>query len=656
MSKRKPSKQPGKTAKESSPVTTTPVSKKQKTVSANGGLNSMTNWLLLLVLLLPVLYSSKTMDPVITIRFIFLSAFVLLFVLFFYAWRKTTVASVWPLLIKIIFISGAGFIVWNMVSMSSAINAQEGYYEMAKQLLCLTILFLVCIIVNREESQLLKLCKTLLWVCILHGMVGILQYYEKGFTEVPGANAKPYGLMANRNLFGSAQAFLLPFVMYVLYKGNKIWKYISGIALIILVISLLLSQTRSAWLAAIVVIILSLLMVLIFSPVNRKKWTIASLAGIAGIAVLTFLLLSADNEGSLLQDIKERTLTLPGQDGSATQSEGNVNERIKIWNKTWQLVKDKPVTGAGPGNWKIAIPSYGTEGLAWATGKYSPDRPHNIYLQVAAETGIPGALFYFGIWILIAAAGIKVVLRPQSEEQRIIVILMLSGLAAVACDGLFSFPTERIEHSLYQLLMGGTILGCFLSAFSKEKTTTVPLKKPLLWVLVAIPVYSLFIGIKKHNFEITLGRVKSFENLKRYQEMADEAKKGKDLYITLGADIGISMELKRSIALKELKLYEEALKEISIARRYHPNSTAVWNTEGTIYTELKQYDKAIASYQQAQKITPHYDVVLKNLGTNYFLVNDYANCISTLEQVPVPRGDYYEQMLTEAKRRMTPDK
>lgn len=656
MPKRKPSKQPGKTAKESSPVTTTPVSKKQKTVSANGGLNSMTNWLLPLVLLLPLLYSTKTMDPVITTRFIFLSAFVLVFVLFFFVWKKTTVTAAWPVLVKTVFICGAGFIVWNMVSMSSAINPQEGYYEIAKHLLYQAILFLVCITVNREESQLLKLCKTLLWVCVLHGMIGILQYYEKGFTEIPGANAKPYGLMANRNLFGSAQAFLLPFVMYVLYKGNKTWKYIGGAALVILVISLLLSQTRSAWLAAMAVVLLSLLMVLIFSPVNRKKWMLTSLAGAAVTALLVWLLIAADSEGGLQQSIAERTKTLTLQNAANTESEYNINERLKIWNKTQQIIKDKPITGAGPGNWKIAIPAYGTEGLAWATGKYAADRPHNIYLLAAAETGIPGAVFYFGMWILIATAGIKVIMRPQSEEQRIIVILMLSGLAAVAVDGMFSFPTERIEHSLYLLLMGGIILGCFLSAFSKETTTTAPLKKPWLWLLIAIPVSGLFIGIKKYNFEVTLSRVKSFEILKRYQEMADEAKKGKDLYITLGADIGISMELKRSIALKELKLYDEALKEINVAKRYHPNSTAVWNTEGTIYTELKQYDKAIASYQQAQKITPHYDVVLKNLGTNYFLVNDYANCIATLEQVPDPKGDYYEQMLTEAKRRRTPDK
>ena len=61
------------------------------------------------------------------------------------------------------------------------------------------------------------------------------------------------------------------------------------------------------------------------------------------------------------------------------------------------------------------------------------------------------------------AAGLKVVLKPAHETQRILVILMLAGLAAFATDSMFSFPTERIEHMLYVMLMAGIILGSFIA-------------------------------------------------------------------------------------------------------------------------------------------------------------------------------------------------
>ena len=88
-----------------------------------------------------------------------------------------------------------------------------------------------------------------------------------------------------------------------------------------------------------------------------------------GIALLMLLYLPAMIEGELQQSVRERTKSLVLQGKTATQVAGNVNERFKIWKKTIQLVKDKPIAGAGPGNWKLAISAYGTEGLAWANGK-----------------------------------------------------------------------------------------------------------------------------------------------------------------------------------------------------------------------------------------------------------------------------------------------
>jgi O-antigen ligase len=649
MSKRR---QPKPSPKIKTPATATvALPKKEKALPAPNGLNSMANWLMLLVLVLPLVYSTKPMDPVLTPRYILLSGFLFLFTLYFFVLRKTTVPYSIPLLLKIIFAAGIVFITWNFVAASSAINPQEGFFEIAKQLLFLLALLLITITVQREEPQLLKLCKALACVAIIQGLVGIMQYYEMAFTEVPGANAKPYGLMANRNLFGSAQAFVLPFTIYVFYKGGNVWKVISGAAIITIIISLLLSQTRSAWLAALAGVVVSLLLVLIFSPANRKKWIMGSLAGVIAVALLTLLILSG-NDAELQQSISARTKSIVLQGRDSTQVTGNVDERVKIWKKTVQLIKDKPIAGAGPGNWKLAIGNYGTEGLVWAGGKYAPDRPHNIYLAVAAETGIPGAVFYFGMWLLIAIAGFKVILKPKSEEQRIMVILMLAGLAAVACDGMFSFPTERMEHSLYMLLTGGIILGSYLNATSGQLIKAGPLKRHWLLLCIAVLLFNLFIGFKKYSFEAGLKRVKALEDLGRYQEMANEAKDGKDLYITLSSVTGISMELKRAIALKELKQYDEALKEISVAKRYHPNSTAVWNTEGTIYTDLKQYGKAIECYKHAQKITPQYEIVLKNLSVNYFMANDFSNCIATVEQIKAPREPYFDQLLADAKSKM----
>lgn len=621
---------------------------KEKNNPANG-LNSMTNWLIVLIGVLPVLFSRQTMDPAIAVRYIFISGFMLLFVLYFFARTRSMRSFSFPSLVKWVFAAGAGFAIWLLVSMGSALNFREGYYELGRHLLNLVVLFAVMVTITREESQSLKLCKALVLVSFIQSMAGIGQYYELAFTDLPGANAKPYGLMANRNLFGSAQALLLPFVLFVIYKAGRTWKWLAGIAAAGLIVSILLSQTRSAWLATAAIILVSLLLVSIFSIPNRKKWLMATATGLTAAVALVFLVLLTDTEGTMKRSVTERAKSLAGNRSANDQSTSNADERVRIWYKTMDMIRDKPITGAGPGNWKLAIPAYGTEGLVWAYGKYGPDRPHNVYLHVAAETGIPGAALYFSMWLLIALAGFSVMRKSQTEDQRILVILMLAGMAALACDSLFSFPTERIEHSLYIMLMGGIILGCYAKTNDTKK---ILLQKPLIFVACFILAFNLFLGFKKYDFEYHLNRAKAYENKKRYQEMADEANEAKNGFVTLGADVGTSLELKKAIALKELKQYDRALWEIAMAKRYHPNSTAVWNTEGTIYTDLKQYDKAIYCYERAIKLTPYFNIVLQNLALNYFMANNFQGCLTTLDKLNIENDEYLKGMKNEAKRRL----
>ena len=650
MSKKKHRQSPVNTS-----IKTEPESRKKNAegVAKPGGLNSMTNWLILLVILIPVLYSEKTLDPNITIRYIYTCSILSGMAIYFYIIRKTTFQIPQSFLVRAVYALGIAFAGWSIISMFSAINYREGYYEVSRHLMNIILLFFVMITVSKEETQILKLCKVLVVVSIFQSFVGILQYYDVAFTELPGANAKPYGLMSNRNLFGSAQALLLPFVIYLFYKADKFWRVISAAAITCIIVSVLISQTRSAWIAAAAIMLISLILVLIFSPINRKKWIIGFITTMLCITGIVFLVLVTDTEGSLKQSLKERSQSFTQTSAINTGSVANVQERIKIWNKTTRLIKDKPITGAGPGNWKINVAAYGSTGLAWSYGKLGPDRPHNVYLLVASETGIPGAVFYFGMWVLVAIIAFKIIYKPQSEDQRVLIILMLSGIAAFACDSMFSFPNERIEHTLYLLLMGGIILGSYKNVSATGNSEKKSMNKPLLILIIAILIFNLFIGYKKYNYEVHLNRAKAFENINNYTEMLSEAEAGKSDFITMGPETGIIMQVKSSIALKELKQYDEALKEINIARSYNPYNANIWSTMGTIYTDLKQYDKAIPCYEKALQITPYHDIVLKNLAVNYFLVNNYEACIKTLNKIIIKDDVYLTNLFNEANRKMT---
>jgi len=636
--------------KSSYPVTEATVPAKKKPAIPSPGLNSMTNWLVVLAAVLPFLITEKLIDPAVGIRYLFLGIFLLIFITVFFFIGKRNTLSKLPLSIKIIFLLGFAFAGWSIVSSVNAINPYEGFYFIGRHLLNLLLLFVVMYTVINEENQLLKIAKTLVVAGIVQSFIGIFQFYGAGFTELPG-NFIPYGLMANRNLFGSAQMLLIPFCLLVLSQSGKLWKYLAAVSLLLLIISIFLSQTRSAWVGSIAIFMISVLLVSIFSPPNRKKWLMGSALGFAVIAISISLLFFSNQNEEFTSSIKERAASLTRGSADSTGERQNVQERFKIWNKTVQIIKKNPLMGAGPGNWRIAVPAMGTAGLAWEEGKYVPDQPHNDYLLIASETGIPGALFYFIPFIIIAFLAFKIILKSSSEEKKITAILMLAGMAGFAIDSLFSFPQERIEHSFYFTLICSIILGLYYNFYTTEKIKSQQVPKSLTGLAIAVAAFNIFIGIKKYNFEVHLNRAMGYDKVGQQDVVLKETKAGKNAFVTLDP-IGKSIEIYSSSAYQKTGKYDEALKEANKALEYNPNSYMVYNNIGTIFTDMKQYEKAVKYYNLALNLTPKFEMSLFNLAVNYFELKKYKECIETLNKVNWQKDEYLKSVYNEATARL----
>jgi O-antigen ligase len=627
-----------------------PVTKNKKNAASNAGPSSMTNWLVVLVAILPFLISSKQIDPAVVNRFIWMACIVLIFTIVFLIRGNRTLPAQFPLPLKLVFISGGAFALWSIISSMNAVNPTEGFYVVSRQLLNLAVLFVIVFVVIHEEKQFLKIAKTLAIAGILHSFIGIFQFYEAAFTDIPG-NYLPYGLMANRNLYGSAQALLIPFCLLVLQQGSRTWKYISGASLLLLVISIFFSQTRSAWLASVLIFAVSFILIYIFSPANRKKWLMGSGAGLLIIIFIIGFLVTTNNNEDFKRSIAGRAASFTGSSVDSSAEQKNVTERFTIWKKTIQLIKKEPVLGVGPGNWRIAIPTTGTEGTAWETGAYVPDQPHNDYLHIASETGIPGALLYFIPWIIIGLLGLQVIIKTTSDESRLLTIFMIAGMTAFAADSMFSFPEERIEHSFYFTLMCGAVLGAWFNFQATERNKSISIPKWATYSMVAASAFAIFIGIKRYNFEVHLNRAMAYEKSGQYATVLEEAEAAKNSFITLDP-VAKSVEIYSSIGYQKTGRPDKAIKELNIAKKYHPNNYMIYNNLGTIYTDNKEYDKAIENYLKTLQLTPKFENTYKNLAVNYFELMKYKECIDALEKVKWQSDQYLTSLYNDAKRLM----
>src|SRR5262249_32798122 len=72
--------------------------------------------------------------------------------------------------------------------------------------------------------------------------------------------------------------------------------------------------------------------------------------------------------------------------------------RLQIWSRGVGYVVDNPILGVGPGNFATAEGTLSplAERQMWGIG-VRWNAPHNSYLQIAAELGIPGFLLYVAV-------------------------------------------------------------------------------------------------------------------------------------------------------------------------------------------------------------------------------------------------------------------
>jgi len=180
---------------------------------------------------------------------------------------------------------------------------------------------------------------------------------------------------------------------------------------------------------------------------KKLKWRLAVFATLA--TALAFFLLSADdfvNRFSVLWDAQASHATA-GLDRSTIQG------RLALWHAAWEIAKDRPLFGVGPGNFPYWSQIYSAE--AGSGGA------RNSYLQMLAEAGFIG----LGLYLLLFAS----VLRCQSLTQSRMAgqwqahaswMLQLSTLAYLAL-GLFNNRNDLV----LAYVLAGSSLALYASSF-----------------------------------------------------------------------------------------------------------------------------------------------------------------------------------------------
>jgi Lipid A core - O-antigen ligase and related enzymes len=106
--------------------------------------------------------------------------------------------------------------------------------------------------------------------------------------------------------------------------------------------------------------------------------------------------------------------------------------RLNLWRTTINISKDFPLTGIGEDNFDYYFDTYKVEGYYDATG-----HPHNDYLNVLVNSGIPGLLAFLSMWIIIIWIGFKTAQDSKNPFLRELALGSTLAIIGFMVGGIF---------------------------------------------------------------------------------------------------------------------------------------------------------------------------------------------------------------------------
>jgi probable O-glycosylation ligase (exosortase A-associated) len=178
----------------------------------------------------------------------------------------------------------------------------------------------------------------------------------------------PGGLMSEENEYALGMNMAIPILFLMAQTEDRGWlRKCFRIAAFGCAATVIFTYSRSG--------LLGLIMVCgLLAFYSRRR----VLAGVAlALAGIVFLIVAP--EGAI-----ERYKTIP----TATQNDPSAMQRIQMWETAILMAKAHPYFGVGPRNFEQSVPKF---------SGYEPRAPHNAFMSLMAESGIPSCLLFIAI-------------------------------------------------------------------------------------------------------------------------------------------------------------------------------------------------------------------------------------------------------------------
>lgn len=279
--------------------------------------------------------------------------------------------------------------------------------------------------------------------------------------DIVGEIPRPYGTMGHSSHFAKFSGLILPIALAYVFFTQKLRNRL---------------YMFSIWACG------SLALILTISRAGILTWFLSVILFFVGIIILRivpvrrslsylmiFILLFIITAGILFKIGGERL------ESRIKEDEGSFAVRIPMWEVAINVIKAHPIIGVGLNNYTLVHQRYDHtyEHISFVF----PAPVHNLFLLYAAETGIPGLIFFLWfIWELLKGA-LRCISRLDTPMDKSIYLCIIIGVISILFQ---SITGMGVANHLIHLSVIAIFAACIArqySALAEYQTNTSPVQR-----------------------------------------------------------------------------------------------------------------------------------------------------------------------------------
>lgn len=528
------------------------------------------------------------------------------------------------------------------LSLAVATNASAGFTDVFRTLASFLVLCLCLLVLPLDPSWRRRLLEMAViatlsavavaaWEIVPLAAAGTLSRrdLEMAFLD---------GMMSNVNLFAGYLLLLAPWCACAAAEFRGAWRGVALATGIAALATLAVLQSRAAWLAAAAALVGGGIVMLrhrqiLGLPAGLRRGLIASLAALPLAAVIGGGLALTDTPVG--RAIDRLVISRPHQAGGP--SDGG---RGMVWGIAAEMIAEHPVTGVGAGNFTLRMHDYfgsARMGNQLDFTNLSSDnwiQPHNDFLWVFAEKGLPGIVAFAAMFLLALTAVRRVLAgEPTTTDARLAVATLVS-LVAYLVFSVFDFPLDRVSHQL--------VLAVHLAVLVLLKRAPAaggePVRVPAWLVLPPVIAATALGGVYAW---AALVQERAVMDARRahhtgdWEAMREAARRAATPWKTLDP-LAVPVAFLEGEAERRLGHLEAATGCFERAFTANPSRLYILQNLGAAYAEGGRLDDAVDIFAIAADRYPDRIELRHNLAMALMEAQRFPEAIAVIEDVPEP--------------------